>query len=889
MASTRVYILAKELAVKSSAIVKKCQDEGLEVKNHMSVISAGLTATIREWFSDGEHVTTVETAERVDLKKVRIKKKVKRKAAPKKEKAATAKRVKKKNAKRAKPAAKAAGAAEEEPGEMEAAASQVQEAGEVDSGTAVATVQPPPAQAERVGPVIVEEPKEPEPILPAGPILEKPEPAKLSGPQVVRIEAPEPVRRPRPKPKVRYDAPVTEPLMYKEDDESGKLAAAKDKKRPAKRSKERTHGRRRDERGPEDEKRPKVSTRWRQRDIEERRARLDAAGGEGLRLRPMRKIVTKSEREAAVRGRPKKVVVSESITVKDLSAALAIKASEIIGKLMQQGVMATANQAISSDVAELVALEFDTELIVEQRTTLEEQIRTQFEQRGRTNLMRRAVVAAMLGHVDHGKTSLLDKIRSSQVAAGEAGGITQHIGASQITWDNRNVTFLDTPGHKAFTAMRARGANMTDVVVLVVAADDGVMPQTVEAIAHSKAANVPIIVALNKIDLPGGDINRIYAQLAEHELTPVEWGGETDVVKTSAVTGEGIDDLLEHLDLMGELLELQADETIPATGWVVEARMSSQRGPVATLLVKEGQLKKGNVILAGSTYGRIKQLKDSFGKSIKSASSSMPAEITGLSDVPQAGDRFYCLDDINKAKAAAEENQMRSRKSSLAERTRVTLENLFSQIEAGKTQELNVIIRADVQGSVDVLVKYLSELSTDEVKVRILHAAPGGITEGDVVLAEASNAIIVGFNVVPEDEARKIAEEKGVEVRLYSVIYRITEDLEKSMAGLLTPEEQEKTLGRATVRATFKISRVGTIAGCYVSTGVVAKSAKARLIRDNIVIKDGLTIESLKHFKDDVREVKTGLECGIKIGGFDDIKIDDVFELYQIVKVARTL
>jgi len=413
----------------------------------------------------------------------------------------------------------------------------------------------------------------------------------------------------------------------------------------------------------------------------------------------------------------------------------------------------------------------------------------------------------MLGHVDHGKTSLLDKIRSTTVAAGEAGGITQHIGASQITWDSKKVTFLDTPGHEAFTAMRARGANMTDVVVLVVAADDGVMPQTAEAIAHSKAAGVPVLIALNKIDLPGVDINRIYAQFAEHELTPTEWGGDTDIVKTSAVTGEGIDDLLEHLDLMGELLELQADETIPATGWVVEARMSPKRGPVATLLVKEGTLKKGDIVLAGGTYGRIKQLRDSRGKSIKSAGSSMPVEITGLSDVPQAGDRFYCLDDINRAKASAEEKQVLSRQSSLAKRTQVTLDNLFSQIEAGKTEELNVIIRADVQGSVDVLTKYLSDLSTEEVRIRILHAAPGGITEGDIVLAEASNAIIIGFNVVPEEHAGKIAESKGVEIRLYNVIYRITEDLEKSMVGLLEPEEQEETLGRATVRATFKISR----------------------------------------------------------------------------------
>ncbi len=429
---------------------------------------------------------------------------------------------------------------------------------------------------------------------------------------------------------------------------------------------------------------------------------------------------------------------------------------------------------------------------------------------------------------------------------------------------------------------------MTDVVVLVIASDDGVMPQTIEAIAHSKAAEVPIIVALNKIDLTGCDINRVYSQLAEQELTPVEWGGQTEVVKTSAVTGEGIDDLLESLDYVAELLELKADATIPATGWVIEAMMSAKRGPVATLLIKEGRLKKGDAVLAGDAYGRVKMLKNSYGKNIRTGTSSMPVEITGLSDVPQAGDRFYCLDDINKAKAAAEESQIYSRESSLAERTQITLDNLFSQIDAGKTESLNLIIRSDVQGSVDVLKKYLSDLSVEEVKINILHAAPGGITEGDVVLAEASNAIIIGFNVVPEEYAGKTAEAKGVEIRLYNVIYRITEDLEKSMVGLLEPEEMEKSLGRVTVRNIFKISRIGTVAGCFVSSGYVSKNAKMRLIRDNIVLKDSLSLESLKHFKDDVRDVKAGLECGIKIAGFDDVKVDDVLEFYEIVKVART-
>jgi len=496
----------------------------------------------------------------------------------------------------------------------------------------------------------------------------------------------------------------------------------------------------------------------------------------------------------------------------------------------------------------------------------------------------------MLGHVDHGKTSLLDRIRSTQVAAGEAGGITQHIGASQVSWDNnKTVTFLDTPGHEAFTAMRARGANMTDIVVLVVAADDGVMPQTIEAIAHSRAAGVPIIVALNKIDLPGCDINRIYSQFSEHGLAPTEWGGQTEVVKTSATTGQGISDLLEALDYVAELLDLKADDTIPATGWVVEAKMSSQEGPVATVLIKEGRLEKGDVLLAGNTYGRVRTMTNSYGKKIKIATSSMPVEVVGLNDVPQAGDRFYSLDDINKAKAAAEENKLRTREKSLAERTQVTMENLFSQIEAGNVKELNLIIRADVQGSVDVLKKYLSELSTSEVRLNILQALPGGITEGDVLLAEASNAIIIGFDVVADEHAKAVAEAEGVDIRLYNIIYRITEDLRKSMAGLLEPEEQERALGRATVRATFKVSRVGTVAGCYVTSGVAAKHGKARLIRNNIVIRDSVAVESLKHFKDDAREVKAGLECGVKLAGFDDIKVDDILDFYEIVKVARTL
>ena len=873
MATTRVYILAKELGVKSSAIVDKCQHEDLDVKNHMSTISAGLAATIREWFSEGENITTVETTEKVDLKKVRTKKKAKRKPAARKRKP-----------EKARPTS----------GSPQAVTTETEQSGQAAAvATEVLKPDDEPQVIEEAGGIEVE-PAEPEPILPAGPILEKPQPAQLSGPQVVRIESPEPLRpRPRPKPKPRirtvYDEPVTEPLIHEAlKQEQPSLVPAKERRQKPKHGKEKTHGRRREERDGAIAEKFRAS-KWRQRDIEERRARLDAAVGESLRLRPMRKIAAKFRPTAAVVAKPKKVSISEPITVKDLSAALAVKSADIIARLMQQDVMVTANQAIASDAAELVALEFGTELVVERVSTMEEQIQSEFQQRARKDLKKRSVVATMLGHVDHGKTSLLDKIRSTAVTASEAGGITQHIGAYQVNIGGHKVTFLDTPGHEAFTAMRARGANMTDVAVLVVASDDGVMPQTIEAIAHTRAANVPVIVALNKSDLPGCDINRIYSQLAEQDLTPVEWGGKTEIVQTSAVTGDGIDDLLEHLDYIAELMELKADDTIPATGWVVEAKMSAQRGPVATLLIKEGRLSKGDVILAGGAFGRVKALKDSYGKAIKTATSSMPVEITGLNDVPQASDRFYCLDDINRAKAAADQNQMHSREVSLAKRSQVTLDNLFSQIEAGRTEELNIIIRADVQGSVDVLIKYLSELSTDEVKIKILQALPGGITEGDVVLAEASNAIIIGFSVACEEHVAKNAEAGGVDIRLYTVIYRITEDLRKSMSGLLEPEEIEKSIGRAVVKTTFKVSRIGTVAGCYISDGVVRKNAYVRLIRDNIVIRDQLAIDSLKHFKDDAREVKTGLECGIKIAKFDDVKADDVFDFYEVVKVARTI
>ena len=930
--TTRVHKLAKELGVKSKAIVEKCQAEGLDIKNHMSTISVGLAATIREWFSEGEHSTTVEKAQRVDLEKVRIKAKktaAKAKAEAKEaesaedEEAAKLKKVaavavetpqKKKPAKPAPQETETEPQVETEPPETEAVSEQPQakpreleeeaeieetaepekaaEAPETEepSGKEKETAEKKPAEEDKgeakQKPAASAKPAKPEEVIPAGPMLTKPKPAKLEGPRVIRVEdvEPEEQRRPARKPRQRrprHDEPVTQPLMP---------GVAPPPKQGGKRG--RGKGKKKNEPETEAElpkKKKAMRSRMRARDMEDRRARLAAARGGTLRSKPSRRIESKKKQKEAQVERPEKATVSEPITVKDLSAAIAAKTGEIIAKLMGMGVMATANQVLDTEVAEMVALELGTELKVELKQTLQQEIEKQFQNRERKQLQRRPPVVTMLGHVDHGKTSLLDRIRSTSVAEGEAGGITQHIGAHQVEWKGHKITFLDTPGHEAFTAMRARGANMTDIVVLVVAADDGLMPQTIEAIHHAKAANVEIIVALNKIDLPGVDINRIYGQLAEHELTPAEWSGNTEIVKTSAITGEGVEELIEHLDYIAELKDYKADPTIPAFGWVVESKMSATQGPVATLLLKEGMLKKGDTVLAGNSYGRVRTMKNPLARSIKKAGSSMAVEVSGLSDVPQAGDRFFVLEDINTAKNVAEQNTALIREQTLAKKSQVTLENLYSQIEAGNVKELNLILKADVQGSVDVLVKYLTDLSTDEVKVKIIHSAVGGINEGDVVLAEASDAIIIGFNVVTDEKVRELADQSGVAIRLYNIIYRITEDVKDAMVGMLEAKFEEKHIGRLTVRDTFRHSRIGTIAGCFVNNGVIMRDAKLRLIRDNIVIRENCSIESLKHFKEDVRQVKAGLECGVKIAGFNDIKVGDVFEAFEIIELERKL
>jgi translation initiation factor IF-2 len=585
------------------------------------------------------------------------------------------------------------------------------------------------------------------------------------------------------------------------------------------------------------------------------------------------------------------VEIEEPITVKSLSAATGIKVADLIKKLMSLGIMATVTQTLETETAETAVADFDITLKVARSKTAEEELMERLEERPKSELKPRAPVVTFLGHVDHGKTSLLDYVRKTAVAEGEAGGITQAIGAYRHDLGEQHVVFLDTPGHEAFTAMRARGANMTDVVVLVVAADDGVMPQTVEAISHAKAAGVPIVVALNKIDVPNANVQRALGQLAEHGLQPQEWGGNTEVIHTSAMTGEGIEELVELLSLEAEILELQAENDAPASGYVVEARMDSSQGVVATLLNLNGTLKVGDVLLAGRGYGRVRQIYDYRGQALEAAGPAMPVAITGLDEVPEAGDRFFCVGDLDEARAVAEQRRREDRTKELAAMRQApkTLDELIGRIEAGEATDLNLIIKADVSGSIEAIVGSLEKLTTEEVRLNILHTAVGGISTGDVTLAEASDAMIIGFNVVADPQARKAAEAKDIDIRLYRVIYDITEDIRRAMEEGLAPEIREESLGRAEVRQTFKISRVGTIAGCYVTEGLVNRNAKVRIIRDNVVVEDERKLESLKRVKDDVREVKSGLECGIKIAGYDDIKEGDTLEFYQEVEVARSL
>lgn len=900
----RVHILAKELNVSSKAIIDKCKAEGIDsVKNHMSTLSAGLHATIREWFSEGQHTTTLETAEPIDLSKVRIKKRAgaASDADSDHDDGSVATEVM--------DAPEFAGAP---------AADSADEGSEADdvSTEQVEIVQPPvmakaPAEPRPVEPPLPPSKSAPEavspaqkakpeapapptpgadsekenapskkPIVPAGP-QNVPAAAKLQGPRVVRYSAPDydtpPRRRAAPTVGRTNDFPPQGPPPV------GGRGSEKDggPKRKGRFDTRRAAGRAADS--------GEQLTEWRDRDLAERRERV--AGATGRRIHRRKASGPGSAQPAQPAAAKTNATVHEPIRIKELCAATGLNFIQLFKVLRDEhGMTANVNMIVPAELAQLLTMHFGIELeVVPARTSLDE-LKDEFTARERKKLEPRPPVVAMLGHVDHGKTSLLDAIRKTSVADAEDGGITQHIGSYHIETARGPVTFLDTPGHEAFAAMRARGAQMTDVIVLVVAADDGVMPQTIEAIRHAQAAKVPIVVAMNKIDLGDQNKLRIFGQLAEQGLNPSEWGGEVDVIPTSTTTGQGIQDLVEHLADLNSLLELRADPTLPGMGTVVEAAMRPGVGPIVRLLVQEGTIHVGDFVVCGNAFGKIRALVDDRGHRVDEVGPGIPVEVWGLDDVPVAGDTLYCVENMQRAKTiASDTKRLRMETGRLSSRKVKTLEEMFKRKGVEELPELNVILKADVDGSLAALRQALGEIPSDEVGLTVRHAAVGAINDSDILLAAACEGIIVAFRVDVSAGARRMAEKHGVDVRPYRVIYDVVDDIRKALSGMLTPEERIEARATAQVRQVFRISKVGAVAGCMVTQGPLERSHLAKVIRDGVVVREGARIASLRHIKDDVREVRSGMECGIRLEGFDDVHAGDVIETYEVIKIARSL
>ncbi|MHB1158171.1 MAG: translation initiation factor IF-2 [Phycisphaerales bacterium] len=963
----RLHELAKDLGVESKVVIAKCHAEGLDISNPMATVSIGLEMTIREWFTEGGNHTAVETAEKVDLDKVKTK--ARRRArvpgAPGEshdesadagtDTATQTVEAPGESVDAAPPAVVAAPVVVETPVAPPAPDAEVphkaaprhkhEQPTEAPTVAAPHAPEPPPpapvtpptvpAGAEPVvAPTSAVDaaasaaaepakaiqrsrpnvPKRPENIKP-GPQLHKPKAAKLKGPRVVRVEAPEVIEAPRPRrPAASASSTASSDMIRSRGPVRGRGVGGPAPEEDVSRSPRRKRG---GGGGPPGSggganagaappKRTTDADLWRrgtfsEQDLIEREERLSRAGGFlKQRRREMRKHAdgtpVQALSPAEVGG---KVEIAEPFTIKELSAATGIKAADIIKFLFDKGVMTTLNHAIDKLLAAEVCLEYNIELVVKEAQSAQQRVESELLVREPVLVQRRPPIVAVLGHVDHGKTSLLDRIRTKDVAAHEAGGITQHIGAYRATikgndGKEKTVVFLDTPGHEAFTAMRLRGANLTDIVVLVVAADDGVMPQTIESINHAKAAGVPIVVALNKIDRPDAteaNVTKILGQLAEQGLNPTEWGGDTEVMRVSATTGQGVTDLVEVLDYQAELKELTADYGGPAYGQVIEAELSEGRGPVARVLVQGGELKIGDFIVIGRAFGRVRDIIDDRGSTLTIAGPATPVEISGIDHVPDAGDKFYVTASLRQAEDIATQRRDAERKRELASKSKVTLDNVFEQMKTGAVKELRIVVKADVQGSVEVLRKTLEQVGSEnsQVAVRVLHAAVGGITESDVLLAEASDAIIVGFNVIASQHARAEAEHRGVDIRLYRIIYNILDDVKNALEGMLAPEKREEVIGHAAVREVFRISKVGMIAGCYVTDGLIRRNALIRVTRDNIVTEHDRTLSSLKRFKDDAREVRAGMECGCSIDGYDDIRAGDVLECYTTTEVKQKL
>jgi translation initiation factor IF-2 len=753
---------------------------------------------------------------------------------------------------------------------------------------------PPPATMLKSGeaPPVMNVPTRPNAVGPVGPQLGSREKTKLSGPQVIRVEQADNLPTPPPMRRVGPGGTGTGGVGGRTG-RPGTGTGTGTGGRPDARGRGGIGASRTGRAGEA------ARVGFNAQDLRDRKARLDGSSGFMRSHRtPIGRIGggiggVGGQRTERKPGDVQQIHVAEPLTIKELSAATGVKAVDIIKKLFLSGTMATINSAIDREVAIDMMMECDIDLIVDEAISAADIIEARFKDREKLDERRRAPIVTILGHVDHGKTSLLDRIRSTNIASGEAGGITQSTRAFTVpvkTGDvDRVVTFIDTPGHEAFTAMRARGAKVTDIVVLVISAVDGVMPQTVESINHAKAAGVPVVVALNKIDRPEANeanIRRVLGQLAEHELNPVEWGGTTEVIRTSATRGDGIQQLLEILDYHADLLEMKADFKGSARGTVLEAAIEEGRGPVARVLVQEGCLKKGDFIVIGRGYGRVRDIVNDRGERITEALPSTPVAISGIDELPDAGDKAYVVGSLRAAEEAAEERRRIDRERELAA-PKITLDNIFKHLEKQGKKELALVVKGDVQGSVEALKGMLAKLPSEEVAISVKSASAGGINEGDVTLAAATNAIIVGFNVTSSSKARQVAESKGVEIRLYEVIYDLIDDVLKAAQGMLAPELKLEVLGHAEVRQVFRISKVGAIAGCYATDGVLERNAQIRVTRNGIVIEKDRRLEQLKRFKDDAKEVRAGQECGMKIVGYDDIKVGDVLECYKTVEVRR--
>ncbi len=894
MAKVRVYELARELNLESKALVEKLLAGGMDIKNYMSTLDEDAVARARD-------IVSGKVSEVVEEKRVRP---------------TVIRRRRKKVTIVAKTPPAEAEEKPEEPPLPEAVAKVEKEAVPQKPEEAKAAPEVPPKAVEAPGAETEKVTKEALPVEEVERPLEvsqEPEEVAEAAPkpsvkqEVVKEEKPV---RARPKKKKKKEEPAKiikrpeegplKDLLAKEVEKEEKpklkptpvmkpleiareVAEKAAKAKPAKKKKEK----RKEE--PE-ELVPKKAVRHRKKEIFERAELYEG------RL-PKRKEKKSAKKLREVEREPKqpeitipkavkrRLKVQESVTVAELAKAMGVKAADVIKKLMALGAVVTINQSIDFETASLVADEFGYELELD--TFAEEQLLAEEEDRPE-DLVPRPPVVTIMGHVDHGKTSLLDYIRKSNIISGESGGITQHIGAYYVKTDGGDIVFLDTPGHEAFTAMRARGAKVTDLIVLVVAADDGVMPQTREAINHARAADIPIVVAINKMDKPEANPEKVKRELAELDLVPEEWGGETIFGYISAKTGQGVDDLLSLILLQAEMLELKGNPKKPARGTVIEARLDRSRGPVATVLIKNGTLKQGDYFVCGEHYGRVRAMLNHRGKKMISAGPSMPVEVYGISGVPMAGDEFVVVGDERTAKRIAEHRLARSKKQEITKKGIVSLDDLFERIKEGEVKELNIVLKTDVQGSLEALSEALNKLSTDEVKLNIIHSATGAITESDVMLASASNAIIIGFNVRANPRVAEIAERESVDIRYYDVIYNVLQDIRSAMAGLLEPVYKEEIIGRVEVKAIFHVPKVGTVAGCYVTDGRVERNANVRVLRDDVVVFDG-KLASLKRFKDDVKEVQAGYECGIGIENFQDIKPGDVFEIYRVEEMEAEL